>query len=141
VTNYRESGSGVGITYRKRNGGEDSRLSVDRVINCTAPETDCRRLRNPLLTSLLAQGLVRPDALFLGLDTSADGALINQDGITSDSLYAVGPARKGTLWESTAVPEIREQVYQLVRHLAKESGQSHPIGLDRRLEFRQTTNV
>jgi uncharacterized NAD(P)/FAD-binding protein YdhS len=141
VTNYRENGQGVEITYRKRKSGEESCLSVDRIINCTAPETDCRCLRDPLLTSLLAQGLVRPDPLFLGLDTSADGALIDQEGIASDSLYAVGPARKGSLWESTAVPEIREQVYQLVRHLAKESGQSHPIGLDPRQESRQTTNV
>ncbi len=141
VTNYRENGQGVEITYRKRKSGGGRCLSVDRIINCTAPETDCRRLRDPLLTSLLAQGLVRPDPLFLGLDASADGALIDQDGITSHSLYAVGPARKGSLWESTAVPEIREQVYQLVRHLAKESGRSHPIGLDSRHESRQTTNV
>lgn len=142
VTNYRENGPGVEITYRERKSGEESRLSVDRIINCTSPETDCRRLRDPLVAFLLAQGLVRPDPLFLGLDTSADGALIDKDGIISDSLYTVGPARKGNLWESTAVPEIREQVYQLVQHLAKESGKTHLIALSpRRAESRQATNV
>jgi uncharacterized NAD(P)/FAD-binding protein YdhS len=142
ITNYRENRSRVEIAYHGRKTGEESCLSVDRVINCTAPETDCRRLQDPLLNSLLAQGLARPDPLFLGFDSSADGALVDQDGIVSDSLYAVGPARKGSLWESTAVPEIREQVYQLVQHLVNQSGQTHPIGLDTgREESRQATNV
>jgi uncharacterized NAD(P)/FAD-binding protein YdhS len=142
IRNYRENGHRVEITYRMRKSGEESCLSVDRLVNCTAPETGCRRLRDPLLTSLLAQGLVRPDPLSLGLDTSADGALIDQDGIISDSLYAVGPARKGSLWESTAVPEIREQVYQLVQHLVNQNGKTHPIGIDPgREESRQATTV
>lgn len=141
VTKYRENGHGVEITYRKRKSGEESCLAVDRVINCTAPETDCRRLQDPLIASLLAHGLVRPDPLFLGLDTSADGALIDRDGIASDSLYAVGPARKGNLWESTAVPEIREQVYQLIRHWGKEGGQPHLTSLDPRQDSRQATTV
>ena len=139
ITNYRENRARVEITYGERKTGEKSCLSVDRVINCTAPETDCRRLQDPLLKSLLAQGLVRPDPLFLGFDSSADGALIDQDGIVSDSLYAVGPARKGSLWESTAVPEIREQVFQLVQHLVR---QTHPLGIDTgQEESRQATNV
>ena len=142
ITNYRENRARVEITYRERKTGEKSCLSVDRVINCTAPETNCRRLQDPLLNSLLAQGLVRPDPLFLGFDSSADGALVDQDGIVSDSLYAVGPARKGSLWESTAVPEIREQVFQLVQHLVNQSGQTHAIGLDTgQEESRQATNV
>ena len=30
-------------------------------------------------------------------------------------LYAVGPPRKGTLWESTAIPEIRTQAAEVAR--------------------------
>jgi uncharacterized NAD(P)/FAD-binding protein YdhS len=107
--------AGVEITYRERKGGEEHHLTVGRIINCTATETDCRSVRDSLVSSLLAQGLARPDPLFLGLDTSATGALIDHEGMISDSLYTVGPLRKGSLWESTAVPEIREQVYQLVQ--------------------------
>jgi uncharacterized NAD(P)/FAD-binding protein YdhS len=145
ITDYRENGSGVEVAYRERKSGEERCLSVDRIINCTAPETDCRRVQDPLLTSLLAQRLARPDPLFLGLDASANGGLIDRDGNISDSLYGVGPARKGSLWESTAVPEIREQAYQLVQHLAewaKSIGHAHYLGLDRgRQESRQTTNA
>ena len=127
VTNYRENGQGVEVTYRLRQSGAESRLLVDRVINCTAPETDCRRFQDSLVAILLAQGLVRPDPLCLGLDTSAEGALIDQDGIPSGSLYAVGPLRKGSFWESTAVPEIRDQVYRLAQDLTTQKEKTHPI--------------
>ena len=129
VTLYRENGRTAEITFRERKNGEESCLSVDRVINCTAPETDCRCLKDPLMTTLLAQGVVRPDPLFLGLDVSADGALNSQDGIISDSLYVIGPARKGSLWESTAVPEIRDQVYKLVEHFVNASGSAITLTL------------
>jgi len=70
-----------------------------------------------MLKNLVKQKLVRPDPLFLGLDTAQSGAVINAYGIPSDFLYAVGPLRKGNLWETIAVPEIRVQVAELVSHL------------------------
>lgn len=129
ITNYRELEPGIEITYRRRSSGEEVSVFADRVINCTAPETDCTRLQQPLISGLLASGMVRPGPLSVGLDTSADGALIDKGGLTSDSLYAVGPLRKGNLWESTAVPEIRDQVHQLVPVLAGQSGTTHSIAV------------
>jgi uncharacterized NAD(P)/FAD-binding protein YdhS len=123
IREYEENSRETKIAYRDRNTGKLASLLVDRVINCAGPETDCRRLESPLMSSLLAQGLARPDPLFLGLDASAEGALIGHDGTISDSLYAVGPALKGSLWESTAVPELREQIHKLVQHLLKTVGQ------------------
>jgi uncharacterized NAD(P)/FAD-binding protein YdhS len=116
-TDYAEDDHGVKVTYRDRESGTVNSLQVDRVINCTGPESDCRRLENPLMSALLAGGLTRPDPLFLGLDVSPEGALIGRDGTASQTLYTVGPARKGSLWESTAVPELREQIHRLAQHL------------------------
>jgi uncharacterized NAD(P)/FAD-binding protein YdhS len=124
ITNYVEKDNGVEVIYRERENGESASLLVDRVINCTGPESDCRRVVNPLMSALLAGGLARPDPLFLGLDVSLDGALIGHDGTTSQSLYAIGPARKGSVWESTAVPELREQIHRLAQHLVNASGQA-----------------
>lgn len=87
ITDYAEDEPGVKATYRDRNSGKPTSLLVDRVINCTGPESDCRRLENPLMSALLDQGLARPDPLFLGLDVSLDGALISRDGTISQSLY------------------------------------------------------
>jgi len=113
VAKYYEDHNGVAVTYRDRKTGELVSLRVDRVINCTGPEVDCRKINNPLLTDLLRQKLVRPDPLFMGLDTSDYGAVLDARGEPSDFLYAVGPSRKGSLWESTAVPEIRDQAAEL----------------------------
>jgi len=93
-------------------------VRVDRVINCTGPETDYRRIDDPLIKNLLAQGLARPDPLLLGLDVDSKGALIDFGGNPSPSMYAIGPARKGLLWETIAVPEIRVQASELAEHLA-----------------------
>ncbi len=123
ITDYAEDEPEIRVTYRDRKSGQANSLRVDRVINGTGPESDCRRLENPLMSALLTKGLARPDPLFLGLDVSLDGALIGRDGTTSQMLYAVGPARKGSLWESTAVPELREQIYRLAQHLINAGGQ------------------
>jgi uncharacterized NAD(P)/FAD-binding protein YdhS len=118
VTNYREFPDRVEVRLCDRKTRGQRALQVDRVINCTGPETDYRRIDHPLIRNLLAQGLARPDPLFLGLDVDSTGALIDSSGLASGSLYVIGPARKGSLWETIAVPEIRSQASALARHLA-----------------------
>jgi uncharacterized NAD(P)/FAD-binding protein YdhS len=55
-----------------------------------------------------------------GLDVAEDGAIIDANGRPSDKLFTLGPARKGLLWESTAVPEIRGQAQKLAERLASK---------------------
>lgn len=113
IAKYEEDANGVDVTYHNQKTATLERLRVKRVINCTGPEVDCRRIENLLLNNLLRQKLVRPDPLFLGLDTSEHGALIDTRGEPSDFLYTIGPSRKGSLWETTAVPEIRVQAFHM----------------------------
>jgi uncharacterized NAD(P)/FAD-binding protein YdhS len=122
ITAYSEDIDGVDVTYRDRESGHLVPLRVDRVINCTGPESDCRRVDDPLLADLMRQKLARPDSLFLGLDVSPDGALIDAHGAASSLLYAIGPVRKGSLWETIAVPELRVQVSELSRLLPGVAG-------------------
>jgi uncharacterized NAD(P)/FAD-binding protein YdhS len=124
ITDYVEDKSGVTVTCRDRKSGKATTVKVDRVINCTGPQSDYRRVENPFMSALLAEDWARPDRLLLGLDVSPDGALVGRDGNVSQSLYAIGPARKGSLWESTAVPELREQIHKLVQHLVDQAGQA-----------------
>jgi uncharacterized NAD(P)/FAD-binding protein YdhS len=113
LTEYVEDAGGVSVAFRDRRSGETVKLRVDRVINCTGPDGDLRRVQSPLIADLLQNGLARPDELLLGLDVSEDGALIDGEGKRSDSLFALGPLRKGSLWESIAVPELRVQIAEL----------------------------
>ena len=113
ITAYHENADGVEITYRDRKSGKPKSLFVDCVFNCTGPEMNCRKVDDPLLENLLRQKLARPHSLHLGLEVSDEGALIDAQGMVSDFLYAIGPLRKGNLWETTAVPELRDQISKL----------------------------
>ena len=120
IANYAEHDRGVEIAFRCRRSGGQRRLLVDRVINCTGSEFDCRRTEDPFLANLLATGMVTPGPLSLGLDVDAAGSLLDRYGNPTPSLYAIGPLRKGASWETTAVPEIRKQASELADHLRKK---------------------
>src|SRR5205814_1648984 len=92
-------------------------LLVQRVINCTGPNTGVEMCRSPLTLTLLTSGACTPDEVGIGLACDADGALMDSAGRVSDRLFTLGPLRKGELWESTAVPELRVQAERLARRL------------------------
>jgi uncharacterized NAD(P)/FAD-binding protein YdhS len=97
----------------------EATLRVQHVINCTGP--DCSIVRgHPLLCALLESGIARLDALGIGLATDTEGALLDAGGRTSPLLSTLGPTRRGSLWESTAIPEIRAQATVLARRLRLE---------------------
>lgn len=105
---------------RERAGDRVRILRVASVVNCTGPNGDVSSSDSPLLESLCASGAVRPHPLALGLDTCGDGAVRDARGHTSETLFAIGPLRRGELWETTAVPEIRAQAQALARRLVAQ---------------------
>jgi uncharacterized NAD(P)/FAD-binding protein YdhS len=109
------SEKGVRVTLRPRAGEQPYDANVDWVINCTGPDSDIRRVEEPLWKNLLVRGVVRPDPHAIGVVTAADGALLGRDDKPSRSVYLVGPLRKAQLWESTAVPELRVQAADVAR--------------------------
>jgi uncharacterized NAD(P)/FAD-binding protein YdhS len=123
ITSYSEINSDgknlAQVTFRDRYSASAKALEVDRVVNCSGPETNFRKIDSALLASLFEQGLVRQDPLGLGLDVDRNGALLDCTGTPSRCLFALGPARKGMLWETTAVPELRVQAANLADHLLR----------------------
>jgi uncharacterized NAD(P)/FAD-binding protein YdhS len=116
-----DHGDGLRATLRERGREQTTELIVGAVINCTGPETDLARIPDPLLQQLLRRGLIRTDALGLGVDTDEDGAAVDAAGRVIPWLYALGPLRRGQLWETTAVPELRIQAAELARVLAADA--------------------
>lgn len=90
---------------------------ADAVVNCTGPMGDVSRSTDPLLSALVGRGLVAPDPLRLGLSCTPHGEVVDAGGDVVPGLYVVGPPRKGVLWETTAVPEIRHQAAALAQSL------------------------
>lgn len=95
-------------------------LRVDRVIVCTGPTG--RLERDPLGRVLVARGLARPGPLGVGyLVEPQSGAVLNAIGGVHSNVTAIGPLRRGVLWESTAIPEIRRQAADLADQLGYRS--------------------
>ena len=99
-------------------------LTVGAVVNCTGPEPDPYRSRNPLLLDLLAQGIVSADPLGLGLQVDGDCAAIDASGEVSCDLFAMGALTQGQFFEVTAFPEIRGQAARLARLIASSRDRS-----------------
>jgi uncharacterized NAD(P)/FAD-binding protein YdhS len=111
-------GDGARVRARTRDGAAFE-VTAARVINCTGPDMNYRRAGSTLLNSLFAQGQITAGPLSGGLWSDEDGALRAAGGSFSDVLFTVGPARQGTLLESIAVPELREQAVELAVLLAQ----------------------
>jgi uncharacterized NAD(P)/FAD-binding protein YdhS len=103
------------IQIRGRSGLLSMRIA--KVINCTGPRTDYSKYQHPLLIHLLAAGLIGHDPLALGIDALPSGEVLRDGGEPTGWLFTLGAPLKGTLWESTAVPEIRAQAAQLAARL------------------------
>jgi uncharacterized NAD(P)/FAD-binding protein YdhS len=95
-------------------------LRVSYVINCTGPECNYHKLKDPLVVQLFARGLIVPDPLFLGLDVGSGGAILNLLGERVKNLFTLGSPQKGLLFETTAVPELRVQARDLASRILKQ---------------------
>ncbi len=111
--------TGVDVKLKGRGADQTDQIRVARVIDCSGPQCDYEKLDNPLVQNLLAQGLARPDPLNLGLDVTTSSAVIDQEGMASDRLFALGPVTRGLFWEITSVPDIREQCWQVAATIAR----------------------
>ncbi|HEX5740120.1 MAG TPA: FAD/NAD(P)-binding protein [Pilimelia sp.] len=102
---------------RGRLAGAAAEERFGAVVNCTGPGLWPAHAA-PLVRTLVAAGLARPGPYGLGLDVAPDGALLDGTGSPQRTLWTVGPARRGRLWETTALPEIRVQARALAETFA-----------------------
>lgn len=110
--------AGVMVDYRPRGSASRTRRRVRRIVNCTGPQGDLLRTREPLLVQLQRDGTIRPDALRLGIDVDAATRTITAAGAPHPRIHAIGPMTRGNSWEVVAVPDLRVQSWTLARLLA-----------------------
>ena len=97
---------------------------ADRVINCTGPTMNYRRVSSTLLQNLFRRGYVTAGALGAGFHCAENGAVIDPNGRASGTIFTLGPSRQGDLLESIAVPEIRQQAVDLALTLKERLNQN-----------------
>jgi uncharacterized NAD(P)/FAD-binding protein YdhS len=117
IAGVSEKTDAIELPVRLRGTARTEILRAARVVNCTGPGMDFRSSPEALVQDLLARGLARPGPLGLGFDADGNQALIGSDGRPSPALFTLGPPLKGRYWETTAVPEIREQAKLLAQRL------------------------
>ena len=106
-------------SLQARPGGVELRLRDGRTVRgaravaCTGAGTDVTATPDPLLRALLADGVASADPLGLGLRATPSGALLDASGRSDGRVWVLGALRRGELWESTAVPELREQAAEV----------------------------
>jgi uncharacterized NAD(P)/FAD-binding protein YdhS len=77
------------------------------LINCTGPETSIEKMANPVIQHALHRGWITADETSQGIQIQTEN--LHVTGAAPLSIYAIGNLCKGTLWESTAVGELRSQ--------------------------------
>jgi uncharacterized NAD(P)/FAD-binding protein YdhS len=111
-------GERVSVALRRRGGASIETHGFDAVVNCVGPADEPFGMGSPLYDRLLADGLVRPHPLGLGLDTASGGTVLSGSGELSTGIFTIGWMRRGELWESVAIPELRDQAAEIADRLA-----------------------
>jgi uncharacterized NAD(P)/FAD-binding protein YdhS len=109
-----EKGNEVLVTFHNAKTHNNETLKVQRVINCTGPETSIYKTLNPLLRKLADKGILSADPLELGVNTDISTYnVIDSKGKKLSHIFTLGTNLKGSLWETIAVPELRVQCKEL----------------------------
>ena len=103
------------------------RIIVQRIINCPGPSGDYLKTGNTLIKNLIHKGWMKQDELQLGIKTGVRGEIIRENGVVLQNAYSIGPLRKATEWESTAIREIRLQAEETASHIASRVELNHEV--------------
>jgi uncharacterized NAD(P)/FAD-binding protein YdhS len=90
------------------------------VFNCTGPQQDYLAVDGPLYRNLAERGAIAADSMNLGLRVDDNFAIVDRGGGRSSYLFALSNLLKGTLWETTGVPEMRGQANHIAKSIATE---------------------
>ncbi len=119
IRDLHSAGQKLVVTVDDAGGGRRT-IAGGLVVNCTGPQASVSAAAAPLLKNLLRRGLVRADEMDMGIEVEADFAVVDRGGDRSPILFAMGSLLKGTLWETTAVPELRGQAFRVAQILLDE---------------------
>lgn len=123
----RDDGFAVNVRGRtpRAAGNAEATHHAAWIVNATGPTLRYNDDPTVLLRRLFNGGIARPGPLGLGLDAKDGGAVLDAQGAAHTDLFTLGPALRGMLWETTAMPEIRVQAADLARSM------TGAMGLDR----------
>lgn len=95
------------------------RRSEDALVIATGTAWDRRALSaSPLWSQLLDARIASVHPSGLGVRTTDEGRLLDEAGGVVPNVVCLGAIRQGEIWETTAIPEIRQQAQAVAQLLA-----------------------
>lgn len=111
IAKVEATNNNITVTYRDKQ--QEGKITVRYIINCTGPNSDYENIPGHLFNTLAKKALVTFDELKLGIVTAENGSPVNSKGQKVNNVFSVGPVRKASEWETTAIREIRIQAEEL----------------------------
>ena len=100
--------------------GREGSWDFDHIVVAVGPDPDASA--SPLLGAAIADRLLRPGRAGISIDVDpATGRVLDADGAPRLNAYAMGALRKGALWETLAIPEIRGQAADVASRILAEA--------------------
>jgi uncharacterized NAD(P)/FAD-binding protein YdhS len=109
VNRVRVAGDGLALDLRRRGHDRIETLHAERLLRATGIDGPLQHGVDPLIDTLIAQDLVHAHPLGLGLEVDEGQHVLDARGEAVPGLYALGALARGLLWESTAIPELRQR--------------------------------
>ncbi len=119
ITTIEEKKDNASISILLRKKSITRELIVSRIINCTGPQINYKELKNELVINLLRKKMILSDELNMGIKTEISGKIIQNSQDVSSDFYAIGNLLRGVLWETTALPEIRNQAALIAQQITE----------------------
>jgi uncharacterized NAD(P)/FAD-binding protein YdhS len=109
------------VTLHLRGARRDAEVErfFDAIVNCTGPDHGTVVQSNPVLRATAASGLLRADALGLGIDVDSFARVIAADGMPSPDLFVAGPLARGYFGELMGLPQVSLQPERLAITIAE----------------------
>jgi uncharacterized NAD(P)/FAD-binding protein YdhS len=118
-------GDARGITLQLATPEGPLELHAAYVVNCTGPNANLHTVAHPFVRNALARGVMRADALALGVDVSGDYRVLDGNGEAQPHLFAIGPLLRGRWYETTAVNEIRKHATAIADAITESLALDH----------------
>jgi uncharacterized NAD(P)/FAD-binding protein YdhS len=93
-------------------------FSVDTVIVTTGPAHGGVVAGNPVLASLAGAGLLRADALGLGVDVDEQSRVIGANGVAVARMFVAGPLARARFGELMGLPQVAAQPNAVAEEIA-----------------------
>jgi len=115
----RAEGSVIEVAIRSTDGSHSTGFRFDLLFNCTGSPTRVAEIPSELLQDLVSSGAAALDATGMGLACDEAGNVLDAHGNPQPGLYVLGVLRRGQLWESTAIPDLRKYAATLAEHIVE----------------------